>query len=203
MIATHQVPQGRIEALRADGVPTPAVYEIDPAEAGAFREQIAALRDGNKYAASVYVYEEEEYRNMRMFLTDDGNAGFALNGDDIISVFSRKDGAHSGCAPALLATAVEQGGRRLDCFDTVLPDIYAPEGFEVVSRLRWNDEHAPADWDKETFHRYNGGEPDVVLMAYRPERIGTPYIPGEGSYCDDWDTAAEKQQRAVREWNTQ
>ena len=46
-------------------------------------------------------------------------------------------------------------------------------------------------------------QPDVVLMAYRPERVGAQYIPGEGSYCDDWDTAAEKQQRAVREWNTQ
>lgn len=184
-------------------MPTPQLYELSPDDAGVFREQISALREGNKFAASVHVYEEDEYRNMRLFVTDDGRSGFALNGDDIISAYSRKDGKHSGCARALLATAVEQGGRRLDCFDTVLPKLYAKEGFAVTSRLRWNDEHAPDDWDKGTYARYNDGEPDVVLMAYRNDRVGVPHSPGEGDYFEDWDDAADKQAQAVQEWNSQ
>ena len=46
--------------------------------------------------------------------------------------------------------AVEQGARRLDCFDTgngFLPRLYGRHGFQPVARVRWNDEYAPDDWD--------------------------------------------------------
>lgn len=68
---------------------------------------------------------------MRLFLTQDAKAGFALKGDDVVSVFStQKDGA----AHLMLLLAIQAGGRRLDAFDSVLPKIYAPNGFVATSR---------------------------------------------------------------------
>ncbi len=46
------------------------------------------------YAASADIYEEEEYRQMRLLVTDDGRAGVAIKGDEIVSAF----GAHKDCA---------------------------------------------------------------------------------------------------------
>lgn len=176
------------------GLSTPRVYELDPADADAFRDAIAALRSNNPYAASVYVYPNSEYRRMRLFTTADGKAGFALHGDDIVSLFAHRDSQDHRPGYSLLATAVNQGGRRLDCFDTVLPHIYAREGFVPVARLGWNDDYAPDGWDKHTYASFNHGEPDVVFMAYDPRRRDTAYTPGAGSYVADYDDADRRVQ---------
>jgi len=98
---------------------------------------------------------------MRLFLFDGGSSGFALNGDDIISVFSSPDSA-SGVVDTVLTLAVQEGGRRLDAFNTFLPRIYAKKGFRSVARLPFNREFAPEGWDYDYFERNFGtGEPDV------------------------------------------
>lgn len=102
-------------------------------------------------------------------------------------MFSRRDAAHSGCAQSLISTAVAAGGRRLDCFDTVLPKIYAEEGFVPAARLRWNDDYAPAGWDHATYRRYNQGRPDVVFMAYQTAAVDSAYNPAQGRYVADYD----------------
>lgn len=135
---------------------------------------------------------------MRLFVTDDGSAGVALKGDEIVSVYAKKDGAYPRCGRALLATAVAQGGRRLDCYDTVLPKLYAEEGFRPVARVRWNDEYAPDDWDYDTFDGYNHGRPDVVFMAYDPDSLNRPYQPGEGRYVTDYDDGLAAARDALR-----
>ena len=86
----------------------------------------------NRFAAAVYVYNENDYRDRRLFLTADGLAGAALHGDEIVSVFSSR-GRRIG--PHLIAQAVSQGGRRLDAIDTVLPQSRGDAGFVTVSRL--------------------------------------------------------------------
>lgn len=145
------------------------------------------LRRNNRFHASVYVYDEDEYRAMRLFTVDDGKAGFALKGDEIVSVFCHNDSKHAGCAQALMAAAVDEGGRRLDCFDTVLPKVYARAGFVPVARLAWNDEYAPPEWDYPTYQLFNGGRPDVVFMAYDPSSIDGSYTAGAGVQIDDYD----------------
>lgn len=174
------------------GLSTPRVFELSSDDAPAFRAAIASLREGNRYAASVYVYDEAEYRDMRLFTTQDGKAGFALHDDDIVSVFARSDGDNHRPGFSLLATAVSLGGRRLDCFDTVLPSIYGREGFVPVARLPWNDDYAPADWDKATYAKFNHGEPDVVFMAYDPDYLDHTYQPGAGALVTDYDEAGQR-----------
>lgn len=143
----------------------PEIEELDPKRTADFRASITAARNASEFGAAVHVYEEEEYRNMRLFLTPDKKAGFAVKEDgDIVSVFS--DGG--GKTAALLALAVEMGGTKLDAFDTVLPEIYAISGFKEVGRDAWNDEYKDPAWNYDTFKAFNNGRPDIVYMAYDP-----------------------------------
>ena len=83
---------------------------------------------------------------------------------------------------------------RLDCFDTVLPNLYADAGFVPVARLAWNDDYSPDGWDYQLFDTFNGGRPDVVFMAYDPGRVGGIYNPGTADYVDDYDVGVARAQ---------
>lgn len=181
----------RADQIEADGNPVLDFLELDnsdPDNARKFREAITASKQNNKFGDSVYVYDEDEYKDMKLFATEDGSVGFAVKPDgDIVSVFNNKDiKDHGGSVvPSLLATAVEQGGTKLDAFDTVLPKLYAKEGFKPVGRDKWDDQYAPENWNSEgQYDKYNGGKPDVVYMEYDKDRIGSEYDPNEGDYSD-------------------
>ena len=177
----------------------PVLYERHSSDARKFRETITEGKESNQHGAAVYVYDEDEYRDeMRMFTTDDGRAGVALHGDDIVSVYSTSPPRQGNMVGALMSTAIEQGGRRCDCFDTRLPRMYARHGMVVVARIRWDDEHAPDDWDKETFAAYNGGEPDVVFMAFDPDAVNSNYVRDRNAdVFGDYEAAAAHTERVV------
>jgi len=64
-----------------------SIVEID--DPALFAELISASKINNKWSASVYVYEADEYANMRLFTTKDGLAGIALKPDgEIVSLYS-------------------------------------------------------------------------------------------------------------------
>ena len=134
----------------------------------------------NTYGAAVTAYPVDDYKHMRLFLTPDGRAGFALKGDDIVSVFKHPDSTEAKVTVSLLALATQEGGRRLDAFDTQLPTMYSRDGFRAVARLKFSDEHAPEGWDRDTFKEFNGGRPDVVFMIHDPA-YGKLYTKGDGA----------------------
>jgi hypothetical protein len=137
---------------------------------------------------------------MRLFSTEDGTAGIALKPDgDIVSGFVYADSPHKRAISSMLSQMVELGGDRLDAFDTVLPGIYANSGFKPVARVRWDNEFAPDGWDKETYSKFNNGEPDVVIMAYDSDRVGSEYDPTEGEVFDDYDAAMEARNTELEE----
>jgi hypothetical protein len=161
------------EILNGAGVATPPIVEHRAADfAAQFFGEITASKNASKFGASVYVYSQEEYAQMRLFTTEDGSAGFAIKSDgDIVSVFSK--GQHPNVAYALLNLATQLGGTKLDCFDTVLPKIYGAVGFVETGRDTWNEEYKPDGWDFDTFKAYNNGRPDVVYMAFDPAAAET------------------------------
>ena len=197
-MATHTLADAARERFTMAGMSAPTLYELAPDDSGVYRAQMLELTEKNPYAASVYVYDEDEYRNMRLLVTDDGRAGVALKGDEIVSAFAHKDCAHPKSVQSMLSQATALGGHRLDCFDTVLPDLYADAGFVPVARLKWNDDYAPDEWDYDTFRSFNDGRPDVVFMAYDPDRVGGDYIPGAGEYVDDYDDGIARTQQYRR-----
>lgn len=193
-VTDHTLPTDERESFAARGLSAPTLYELAPADASVYREQMLELTYKNPHAASVHVYDESEYRQMRLLVTDDGKAGVAFKDDEIVSAFGHKDCAHPKAVQSMLRQATRLGGRRLDCFDTVLPTLYADAGFVPVARLAWNDDYAPDGWDYQQFSRFNGGRPDVVFMAYDPGRVGGIYTPGAGEYVDDYDIGIARTQ---------
>lgn len=185
-VGIHRLPDARAQQFRNLGKSTPTLHELHPRDAQIYRRQMEALREGNPHASSVYVYNDDEYASMRLFVTDDGRSGIALNDDEIVSLYAHQDSNHPGAANSMLETAVAAGGRRLDCFDTVLPAIYAKSGFVPVARLKWDDDYAPDGWNYELYQRYNGGRPDVVFMAHDPASVDSRYQRGAGRYVDTY-----------------
>lgn len=183
----HTLDPVRASQLRRRGDSTPDLYELAPSDVDLYRQQMEQLKVSNRFASSVHVYSDDEYANMRLFVTDDGRSGIALNDDEIVSAFSHRDSKYPGVAKSMLAVAVQQGGRRLDCFDTALPRIYSEAGFVPVARLKWNDDYAPDGWNYDVYSRYNGGRPDVVFMAHDPAALDSRYAPGAGHYVDSYD----------------
>ena len=96
-------------------------------------------------------------------------------------------------AQNILLHAIEQGGTKLDAFDTVLPDLYSTMGFREGGRLRWDESQAPEDWSKETFQAFNRGEPDVSFMGY-DQKPSTPVRP---NYVETYDEALQAQQGLI------
>ena len=196
-VTRYRMPEGYTGSLEKLGRAAPDLIEIAPDADGAkyFSDQITSAKKANKFGASVYVYPQKKYKDMRLFITDDGSAGYALkpNGD-VVSAFS--SGTHKGVAQNILLHAVEQGGVKLDAFDTVLPDLYSTMGFRESGRIPWLDEEAPEDWNKAVFRAFNAGEPDVSFMAYSRD----PAIPVEPRYESSYESAVEAQDRDVEDF---
>ncbi len=184
-------PHSRTEELKQAGRATPDLYELNSeTDAKEFVSMMKKLKENNEFASSVYIYPENDYKQMRLFATADGTAGFGLKPDgDIVSVFVHGDSKHKGASYSLLAQAVELGGNKLDAYDTILPYIYSKAGFRTISRVAWNENEADSSWNKELYKEFNNGEPDVVAMAYDPTRFDSVYDPTEGEYFDDYDQA--------------
>lgn len=175
-------------------VSSPVIVETRTPEA--FHRAISAAKAANEYGAAVTVYTPEEYAGMRLFLSSDGKSGYALNGDDIVSVFKHPDSKNRGWATYALTHAVGQGGRRLDAFDTQLPHLYAMAGFEPVARTKFVDEFAPDGWRYDLYEKWNGGRPDVVAMVFNPKSAGA-YTPGSGQMAGSYDEMIAAAQQAT------
>jgi hypothetical protein len=156
---------------------------------------VEAMRD-HPFGAAVEIKSPEDLATMRTFRTE-GGGGFAIKDDgDVVAVFG--NGSEPRSAYPMLQAAVDAGGKKLDAFNTVLPDIYMTVGFKPVARLAWNDEFAPPNWDKATFGEFNNGEPDIVFFVhdpnyFEPANFDMNTVP----LADDYDGAVALQDAAL------
>ena len=185
---------------QAAGLNLPPIREVPAQQSAAqYNAEMTAAMSGHKFGAQVEIKSPEELAQARLFRTEDGS-GFAIKPDgDIVAVFAGKN-AQGGSGYSMLQAAVQAGGRKLDAFDTYLPKIYETAGFRPVARLPWNDEYAPPGWNKETFAKYNNGEPDVVFFVYDPEYFGgARNVP----VVSEYDQAVALQDQALRQLSAQ
>ncbi len=180
-LASFSLPSETVNELKSLGIQAPdTIVELKPGKRGAaaFVKAINSAKESTIFGKSVYVYSPEEYEQMKLFVTPDKKAGFAIKDDgDIVSVFNHSKSKYRGAGPIMMMLAVQEGGRKLDAFDVVLPHIYSKAGFKIASRLPWSDDEAPDGWNKEDFASFNGGEPDVVFMYYEPDLRKTEILP--------------------------
>ena len=84
--------------------------------------------------------------------------------------------SESRVAQSMLVSALANGGRILDCFDTVLPQLYASVGFREYAREPWNEEYKREGGNYDTYKAYNDGRPDVVYMRWSAEAWASPTL---------------------------
>ena len=147
-----------------------------------FYEAIGESKAANKHGAFVTQHDLTEYEGMRTFTNTNGSVGVAVTEDgDIVSVF--KNTAKSkdkGAISSILFTALENGGKKLDNFNSpALSGFYLQHGFVPVARIAFNDDYAPDGWNNERdgrpdilFWVHNGDSADVIL-----EKMGTYEMP--------------------------
>lgn len=181
------------QELKDSGLPAPSFTVYTDAKVGAqdflnaMEKSVAEL--GEK-AASVDVKELSDYEDMAaLILSEDKKTGCAITKDgDIVSLFSSSTERHR-TIPMLLV-AIKEGGKKLDCFDIYLPDLYSRVGFKAIARNNWVEKYKPNGWNKELFAPYNNGEPDVVFMVYDPNNM-TEYNRGDGKLIKSGDVDAD------------
>jgi hypothetical protein len=170
------------------------ILELSPGDdknAARFEKSITEAKNSGKDGAAVAVYPAEDYKNFKLLMSDDGKSGAAVKPDgDIISVFSTNGTGH-----AIFEAAIAAGGRKLDAFDTILPDFYHSHGFIEAARTAWNDEFAPEGWDKAHFAEFNNGKPDVVLMVLDRGNV-SPQL-DKAKVFKTWDEAAKAQEKLL------
>lgn len=156
--------------LEAQNVtPVDLYYNTDAAK---FANSIQFAKEKNLHGAYVTQYSINEYKNMSLFLSDDGNVGVALHdteyGTDIVSVFKNPDVKVKKAVSSILLTSIENGGNKLDNFDGKLSEMYAQHGFIPVARCAFNEEFAPSDWNYE-----RDGKPDIIFWIHDGNNVDT------------------------------
>lgn len=190
----RRAPTGR-EAIRGRQVDALGVYGsedrpiVELANPEDFRQAITKTKaELGEVGAQVTVYDD--YAGKRVFVMDDGLSGFALDGDDIISVFGHPD-APPGAVKSMFPVAAALGGRRLDAFDTYLPKVYERAGFKAVAKLGFSREFAPDGWDYDWFQTNMGGsDPNIVFMVYDPANASRD----TDNVVEDYDAGIAAQQ---------
>ena len=90
-------------------------------------------------------YSPDELSGMKTYKVRGYNAGFAVKSDgDIVSVHNNT--GSGGLAPALIKSAIQHGGKKLDHFDGGLTKLYRSLGFHVVNVVGWDDQYASPNW---------------------------------------------------------
>lgn len=176
-------------SMTPDDVPQTSVSETKDSDAF-----LASRNTGAKRPENFSELDRERLEKATKFLSKDGKSGCLVDeSGDLGNVFN--NGGVPGAGMDAVLKAIETGGAQtLDCYDDFLPWKYAQVGFVPVAKVRWSDEHAPANWDYE-----QKGRPDVVIMAYQGgdrstirSRVGSfkPYEPiPDDRYTDDFDAA--------------
>jgi hypothetical protein len=177
------------------GLNLPNINQVDSASsATSYNADMTSAMSGHSLGAQVEIKSAEDLASSNLFRTESGS-GFAIKPDgDIVAVFASPSEPKGG-SYSMLQAAVQAGGKKLDAFDTYLPDIYESVGFRPVARLPWNDEFSPNGWDKNTFSEYNNGEPDVVFFIHDSEYFGgATDVP----VVTDYDDAVQLQNEALK-----
>lgn len=169
-------------AFKEKGIEYIAIKNATPEE---FYEAIEKAKLINAHGAFVTKHTIDEYKNMKLYITLDGCAGIAITSDNnIVSIFN--GGEKRGVLKTLLPLAINQGGRKLDNFNSAkLSAMYELYGFNPVSKVKFNSKFAPDDWNYE-----RDGEPDIVFWIHNGDSAEDVVL-NFGRYEVPWDSVQE------------
>jgi hypothetical protein len=181
------------------------VYQItDPSF---FRHALEIAQKTNEHGAQVALREVEEYKNAKLFLAENGATGIAVDPDGhIFSLFKNvnvcKELGIDHVSAKMIFVALSHGGKKLDCFDGFLPNLYSTFGFEAVTKIRFYPElTCGVPWNYE-----RDGRPDLIFMKHNGDPIDKiidnmgfykKYDASAVTYSPDMESAEKKLAQAL------
>lgn len=171
----------------------PHFEELAPSEANVFHMRISEAKKANPKGAAVDVHKKSDYEEMKMYLTRDGKAGYAVKPTgELTSVFKHPDSKYEsvGQRAAEHATLMA-GATHLSAFDPLAKRVYAKGGAQTTGKTQWNDDYKPAGWSYKKM-----GRPDVKYQSLGP-KTGRTSLPSseDVTYNDDYDMQMGKARR--------
>ena len=122
--------------------------------------EFIAARDKSTRQQYLSPIKPEDLTDHTLLTTPDKKVGAAIDPKgDLQNVFN--NGGPKGAATDVVAAAINEGARTLDCYDGHLPDYYHQFGFVETGRLKFDPAQAHG-WDVKEH-----GQPDVVFMAWK------------------------------------
>jgi len=145
---------------REDGFPH--FNEVSPKEAGHFKAFIQRAKKANKNGAAVDVHKVGDYKKMKMYMTNDGLAGYAVNHEgELNSVFKHPSAPYKDVARhAAEHSVLMAGATHASAFDEHLPKQYEKGGLRALSHVQWNEDYKPSKWKVS-----RQGRPDVAFLG--------------------------------------
>lgn len=115
-----------------------------------FSEAQPTIKNG--WMVSVHPVESSDdeigYNDCKCYMTADGKSGVAVAPDgDIISLWSAADKSDGTRVEKLIGWAIENGGRKCDCYANGLHGLYSMFGGRPISQTPFNEDFAPDGWD--------------------------------------------------------
>lgn len=215
VLGVDKLPQGARNKFAAFGFGAPPMQElvVNPNTTKIFRDRARAAQISQRdNGLSMTVYATaEEYEGAKLWMSHNGQVGFAINnGDDITSVFntaSDAGGEFRNVIPTIIPLAIEKGGRRLDAFDirhkvtgeSGLPRLYGRTGMVPVARIKFDPNFPPPDVTVAQWAAWGerNGNPDVVFMRYDPKSANT-FKMDDVPYVADYDMGVAAQQKTLK-----
>jgi hypothetical protein len=182
----------------------PHFEELAPNESHVFYTRISAAKKANPMGAAVDIHKRSEYKGMKMFMTRDGTAGYAVKPTgELTSVFKHPDSPHENvAAKAAEHASLMAGATHFSAFDP-LPGMYQKGGGKAHERTPWNEDYKASAWRTTKMGRpdvaYGSLGPKTTYVETHPEKREVPgrnetssYTPGVQPQVEDYDAGMEK-----------
>ena len=139
--------------------------KLKKSEYEVFYNSLKCAREHNEHGLYVILRDKKLYKDTKNFLLGDGIAGFAIDGNEFISVHKNPDKAHQHnigkVFPEMVSLAFKNGAEAGDCYDEFLAEYHMSCGFIAVASVPFNDIYDnPDNWDSNRF-----GKPNVYILA--------------------------------------
>jgi hypothetical protein len=124
-----------------------------------FKQAFDAAFAGSPFKDHVTHYTEEQLAGMKLYASADGKAGVAVHdhGDGRVEATALFNGGGAkGAGLGLLDHVMRVAGvNYVECYGPRLNTLYAPLGFKVDSKSRFNKQYAAKTWDFKRFDSPN------------------------------------------------
>lgn len=150
------------DILKNKGFPLIYLHECGD-DISSFSKALENAVDHNTFGPFVSKHSPEELRESGAltFLSREKKAGIAVWPDgNIGAAFNDSRSSKRRAIGELMLTALNVGGRKLDCFDGFLRHAYTQFGFTPVAKVKFDRDYAPENWRKEF------KEPDVIFWVH-------------------------------------